>query len=482
VGVGAAVPAGATVVDGAGKTLLPGLVDAHTHCRFGALEAAAAAGVTTEIDLMCPLDALAALRRVTGPIADLRSSGNPVTVPGGHGTEYGFPIPTLARVEDTEAFVAARIAEGSDLVKIILEDGTTWGHPKPSLDAEEVRRAVAAAHAGKRRAVVHVSSVAEARIAAAAGADGLAHAPLGPVDAALVQALAASHAFVIPTLTVLGNACSRAGAPAGCADLDATVRSLSAAGVPLLAGSDAPNPGTSHGETLHVELQRLAAAGLTPVQALVSATSAPAAAFGLDDRGRIAVGKRADLLLVRGDPTLDLAATRAIEAVWTHGLPVPLSRSAAGGGGPVSDFDDGTLGAAFGSAWTASDDRMVGGTSTATVSAVDGHLAVDGEVRSGPGLWAGAWFEPGRVDLSGPGASIRFRVRGDPGAYAVLLFPRAQRFGQAQPFQVTAEWTSVTLPFAAFGTSGADLRGVFVGSKRVGRFHLELDDVAIGPP
>src|SRR5688572_32732186 len=89
-----------------------------------------------------------------------------------------------------------------------------------------------------------------------------------------------------------------------------TVRQLRAAGVPILAGSDAPNPGTAHGASMHRELELLVESGLTPVEALRSATSVPARAFALSDRGRIAEGLRADLVLVNGDPTADILATR----------------------------------------------------------------------------------------------------------------------------------------------------------------------------
>lgn len=91
---------------------------------------------------------------------------------------------------------------------------------------------------------------------------------------------------------------------------------LSAAHVPILAGTDAGNPGTAPGASLHGELEYLVEAGLTPQQALVAATSAPATAFHLADRGRIAPGLRADLLLVNGDPTADIKATRDILAIW----------------------------------------------------------------------------------------------------------------------------------------------------------------------
>jgi len=79
---------------------------------------------------------------------------------------------------------------------------------------------------------------------------------------------------------------------------------------------------------VHGELELLVGAGLTPVQALTAATSAPAHAFRLTDRGVIAPGKRADLVLVDGDPTRDITATRRIVSVWKKGVEVKRSRFA----------------------------------------------------------------------------------------------------------------------------------------------------------
>jgi len=73
---------------------------------------------------------------------------------------------------------------------------------------------------------------------------------------------------------------------------------LASAGVPILAGTDAGNPGVSYGESLHEELELLVRCGLSPLQALRSATSVPAHIWRMPDRGRIAPGLRADLLLV----------------------------------------------------------------------------------------------------------------------------------------------------------------------------------------
>jgi imidazolonepropionase-like amidohydrolase len=102
----------------------------------------------------------------------------------------------------------------------------------------------------------------------------------------------------------------------------ASVARLREGDVPVLAGSDAPNPGTAHGISLHRELELLVRAGLSPLEALRAATSAPARAFRLSDRGRIAVGLRADLVLVDGDLTTDILATRVIRTVWKLGRAV----------------------------------------------------------------------------------------------------------------------------------------------------------------
>lgn len=102
----------------------------------------------------------------------------------------------------------------------------------------------------------------------------------------------------------------------------ANVSDLHEAGVPILAGTDAPNPGTASGASVLGELSLLTRAGLTPVEALTAATAAPADRFGLDDRGRVAPGLRADLVLVDGDPTTDIDAVRDIAAIWKNGHPV----------------------------------------------------------------------------------------------------------------------------------------------------------------
>jgi imidazolonepropionase-like amidohydrolase len=352
-------PAGVPVVEARGDTVLPGLIDAHVHVSPGDLQVALRAGVTTEVDMFGDPGLIGSLRQQASSdpgVADLRSAGTGATAPGGHPTrlvERGLlaPFPTVAGPGAAEGFVAARVAEGSSFLKVVLEDGTTTGHPCPTLTADTVRALVDAAHARDLLVVAHVLTQAHALVAVGAGVDGLAHLFLDePPAPRFLDAVADRDVFVIPTLTSLaaraGHDRGRAlaadrhlgplldprrravlemGFPAasgGRADLGhamSTVGLLHRAGQRILAGTDASSPGTAHGVSLHDELALLVQAGLSPAAALTAATGAPAAALGLPDRGALVPGMRADLVLVHGDPELDITRTRDIAQVWRAG-------------------------------------------------------------------------------------------------------------------------------------------------------------------
>jgi imidazolonepropionase-like amidohydrolase len=356
-GPAVALPEGAEVIEGNGLTLLPGLIDSHTHSYGDALKTALVFGVTTELDMFTDYRMAASIRKQqaegkTQNVADLFSAGTLVTAPHGHGTEYGIPIPTINGPDEAQAFVDARIAEGSDYIKIIYDDGKSYGTSIPTISKSTMAAVAAAAHNRGKLAVAHIGSLQGARDAIESGVDGLAHLFVDRApDPDFGNFVAAHHAFVIGTMTVLQAICRVAGGeelasdpalapyirPSDAANLikmfpsrpgaeehysaaEQAVRQLRAARVPILAGTDAPNPGTSHGASLHLEMELLVRAGLTPAEALASATSIPAKQFRITDRGRIAPGLRADLLLVRGDPTADIKATRSIVGVWKQGV------------------------------------------------------------------------------------------------------------------------------------------------------------------
>ena len=250
---------------------------------------------------------------------------------------------------------------------------------------------------------------------------------------------------------------------------------------------------------------RLTQAGLSPTEALAAASGLTARKFGLQDRGRIAVGRRADLLLVDGDPTRDITATRAILAIWKNGALVdrtlpPDEHAVAAKPSPsvqglISDFEGDAPSVRFGQDWTVSTDQMAGGKSTAAISieaggagGSKGALRVRGEVDGGlPYAWAGTLFMPGSkpfeaVDFSQRKALI-FKVRGDARSFNALLFSGSadQRMPAYATFQATPEWTEVRLPLATFG--GADLAQVralaFTAGLPAGPFSFEIDDVRV---
>ncbi|MEV4838997.1 amidohydrolase family protein [Nonomuraea sp. NPDC049486] len=332
-------------IGGAGRTLLPGLIDAHTHVFDGSLAQALRHGVTTELDMFCLPEILAEQRLLAAgndDVADLRSAGTLATAPGGHPTQLLAALagtvldgaPAIDFVSDpaqAPAFVRARLAEGADYLKIVIDDGRVHGADLPAMTPDVATALTEAAHDAGLRVVAHAISAAEVGIALDAGADGLAHvwtdlAPGDPASRRLAERVRAQGVFVVTTLAYFEAITARhvetadRARPGSSAGAAGALRDLHRAGVPLLAGTDATPFAPAHGAGLHRELELLTEAGLSPEEALAAATSLPARHFGLDDRGRIAPGLRADLVLVEGDPTRDITATGAIVDVWRRGV------------------------------------------------------------------------------------------------------------------------------------------------------------------
>ena len=546
-------PSDLKIVDASGDTLLPGLIDSHTHAWGDALKEAEIFGVTTELDMFTDVKFMQHTKKEQAEgkdidQADLRSAGTLATAPGGHGTEYGIQIPTLTSPAEAQAWVDARIAEGSDYIKIVVDDASAYGGHRPTLNMDTVKALVDAAHQRGKLVVVHIGKQVDARAVIETGADGLAHlfADSAP-EPDFGKFAAAHHVFIVPTLTVLD---SIGGTPSGeslttdpnlapyltgddAANLkrafpkfptalnekyaEETVAQLKGAGVPVLAGTDAPNPGTSHGVSMHRELELLVHSGLTPSEALESATSVPAATFHLDDRGVIAPGKRADLLLVKGDPTQDILATRNIVSVWKLGVEddrasyraaiekekekqksdaAKAAQSAPAGAeiGLISDFDDGKPSTKFGAGWMISTDSIMNGKSTADMKIVDGGaeasshaMDIAGQIDGGlPFAWAGVMFSPGAqpftpVNLSAK-KSISFFAKGDGQTYRVLFFTASGgRMPSQQTFTAGSDWKKVSMPFSAFnGTDGHDIAAIlFVGGPGAGKFDFQIDQIKL---
>lgn len=316
-------------VDGRGGTLLPGLIDSHIHLSgIENLEQAAYWGVTTMLDMGTPSPKLVASLRGRPGLTDIRSSQSPASAVGGmQTTRMGMPAPSaVAGPDDAERFVAERAAEGADYIKIIIEDPRIMG--AAALDGPTISAIVHAAHDRNLRTIAHVTTTAAFQLGADAKLDVLTHAPLdAPIGPALVTQITVSGIITVPTLVMMKGTAERRKLPTGYGHAEFAVTEFHRASIPALAGTDANTaPGSpfqpKHGESLHEELGLLVAAGLTPVEALRSATTLPARYFDLEDRGAIKPGRRADLVLVEGDPTIDITATRSIQAIWIAGVRV----------------------------------------------------------------------------------------------------------------------------------------------------------------
>ena len=204
----------AEVIDGRGRTLMPGLIDSHVHIgNEDALRQSVVLGVTTVLDMFTTPDRLIMLKRVEAEdppdMADVRTAGIGATAPGGHPTEMGGPpSPTLASAADAAQFVDQRIAEGSDFIKVIYDDLAAIGKPVPTLDLKTISAVIDAAHRRGKLVVVHVMGERQAREVIAAHADGLAHMFIGKTASSdFGRYVAQHHASVIPTLVTLYNVC-----------------------------------------------------------------------------------------------------------------------------------------------------------------------------------------------------------------------------------------------------------------------------------
>lgn len=520
------------IIDGDGATLLPGLIDAHTHTFGSARQDAVRFGVTSMLDMFTDprtLDVTRAEREqiTIGDKADLFSAGMLATAAGGHGTQFGIDIDVLSAPEQATDWVRKRKAEGSDYIKLVyIPDSQRIN----SIDIDIAAAVIDAAHAQDMLAVAHISELDAAQALLDAGIDGLVHIFYDkPVTDRFIEQAKAQDLFVIPTMAITslidGNrpgmtfmendATRELLTAAQLASLQQTfgitrdrgltqialdnVRRLAAAGIDILAGSDAPNPSTAHGVTLHQELALLVSAGLSPLQALQSATLLPATRFGLDARGQIRSGARADLLLVNGDPLIDIAATLDIRQIWRNGLMVERSIAVQSQDYPamrsqLGDFDQG-IEAPSGYLWTTTSDTMMGGKSSVELAAAptgaqgsDGALRIVANVDAGFAFpWAGAFLavanNEGAADMRDY-STINFAARGTPGRYRLMLF--GTEMVGAPPtieFDVNDTWQSVSLKLDdATGLDASAVIGLaWVTPMQAGDFTFDIDTIELLP-
>ena len=313
------------VIDGAGKFLMPALTNCHVHTwGVGQLQEAAQAGVLNLLDMHGAEPFQDNMKKASTASANARlyTAGYAATAPGGHGTQYGFPVPTLEKPADASQWVTDRVTAGADHIKIIVEP---W---KNTISHQTAKAIIDEAHKAHKVAVVHISKEEDAYQVLANGADGLVHIWTDTtMSDERIDALTANNHdfFIIPT--VLTNVLVQTayfGKTEGEAaivakQLQEEVKRLYDAGVPILAGTDPPNANINMGTDLYKELDYFSKAGLPPLAVLQSATSLPADVFAIGKVGYIKEGYIADLLLLDKNPIEDIQNLDTIAMIWKAG-------------------------------------------------------------------------------------------------------------------------------------------------------------------
>jgi imidazolonepropionase-like amidohydrolase len=356
-------PDGWPVIDHPGGTVLPGLIDTHVHLVGGgepdalALDARRSGaereqvirrslrqnlehGVTTVRDLgdtrWAVLD-----REAQEDEPSVVGSGPPITSPGGHCAAMGGEASGAAALR---AIVTQAHERGAQTVKIVVSGGAmTAGSDLLELQfgPDDVRLVVEEAHRRGLPVTAHAHSTASVEVCAAAGVDGIEHCTCLTARGIhtpppLFDALAGHGIQVCPTFGRLPGLPPSAQAIEVMRRTGMTLQArfeqvgtLFAAGVPILAGSDAGiHPAKPHG-VLAYSVAELVQCGLPVPAALAAATSAAAGACGLgSSRGRLRPGMAADLLVVEDDLEEDVAALTRPRLVVLRGRAVPLSGAA----------------------------------------------------------------------------------------------------------------------------------------------------------
>ncbi len=360
------VPAGAMRVDARGKTLLPGLVNAHGHVAatvglrsdpssytrenlIRQLRTYAQYGVTTVFSLGDDQALGFELRneQATGPLARAR-----LFVAGA--------VITGDTAEAARA-MAIKVAEMKpDLLKIRVDDnlGTGRKMPEPAW-----RATIDEAHKRNLKVAVHIYSLADAKATLSGGADFIAHSVRdAPVDDAFIAAMTSRDVCYSPTFTreistfiygatptwvddpffvkgvtpdiisqlkdpkrqeqIRNGAGWKAGQQyqAGLEVAKRNLKTLVDRGVRIAFGTDTGPPARFQGFFEHLELEMMVDAGLTPMQALVAATGDAARCHQRAGQfGTLAAGAAADLLILGANPLENIRNTRSIEQVWING-------------------------------------------------------------------------------------------------------------------------------------------------------------------
>ena len=333
--------------DGRGRSLLPGLIDCHTHLisdtsrspGFGpapplkgedprprelgylllsrSCRALIDSGVTTIRDVGSNDDEAIVMRRavelglVDGP--RILSCGRIVSATSPGGRMFGTMYSEADGPWNLRQAVRAQLRRGADFIKVMATGARSVERedPEPAqLTREELAALVDEAHRLGLRVAAHAEGLDGARLAIEEGVDTIEHGLSLHREPALLERMAANGQVLVPTLSTFHDLAERFAdqwvprlveqAQRQLEEAYLTLEAAHAAGVTLAMGFDSGPPGSEPWE-----LVRMAEGGLGPLAALRAATSGGAAALGRSDLGRLAPGAVADLLLVDGDPLAD---------------------------------------------------------------------------------------------------------------------------------------------------------------------------------
>ncbi len=370
VGAEIAIPADARRVDARGQTLLPGLIDLHTHVPYSAvtgvsgdwgknLKAYLYSGVTTVVDFGTYPETFEPVRRLIEQgvwIAPRVNLAARLTTPGGHGAEGGrgdFFSQEVTTAREARAAVRRVLPYKPDVIKVFTDGWRYGAAPDMSSMTEETLTAlVEEAHRHNMKVLTHTVTLAKAKEAVRAGVDVIAHG-IGDAqaDLELVRLMQQKGTTYAPTLAVYEPRQQRTLAPMLSELLEPAARklleaaaarpatavtdvprarrwrilmentaALRAGGVSFGLGTDAGVTGTYHGWASLRELELLVMGGLTPLEALTAGTGNSAKALGVDaDRGTVSPGKLADLVLVEGTPHKSISDIYRIRSVFLGG-------------------------------------------------------------------------------------------------------------------------------------------------------------------